>query len=172
MEFEEKTLSEQYLYEGKILKLRKDEITLPDGNNALREVVEHSGGSAILCEKEGKILLVKQFRYPYKEELWEIPAGKLNEGEDPIETAIRELKEEGGVIANSVEKMFEVYPSPGYTDEIIRIYRASGIKEDVQSLDEDEFLRAEWFDKRTLKQMIKNGEIKDGKTLIALLAIL
>lgn len=172
MEFEEKTLSEQYLYEGKILKLRKDEITLPDGNNALREVVEHSGGSAILCEKEGKILLVKQFRYPYKEELWEIPAGKLNEGEDPIETAIRELKEEGGVIASSVEKMFEVYPSPGYTDEIIRIYRASGIKEDVQSLDEDEFLRAEWFDKRTLKQMIKNGEIKDGKTLIALLAIL
>lgn len=172
MEFEEKTLSEQYLYEGKILKLRKDEITLPDGNNALREVVEHSGGSAILCEKEGKILLVKQFRYPYKEELWEIPAGKLNEGENPIETAIRELKEEGGVIASSVEKMFEVYPSPGYTDEIIRIYRASGIKEDVQSLDEDEFLRAEWFDKRTLKQMIKNGEIKDGKTLIALLAIL
>ncbi|MBE7061383.1 MAG: NUDIX hydrolase [Clostridiales bacterium] len=172
MEFEEKTLSEQYLYKGKILKLRKDEITLPDGNNALREVVEHSGGSAILCEKEGKILLVKQFRYPYKEELWEIPAGKLNEGEDPIETAIRELKEEGGVIASSVEKMFEVYPSPGYTDEIIRIYRASGIKEDVQSLDEDEFLRAEWFDKRTLKQMIKNGEIKDGKTLIALLAIL
>jgi len=172
MEFEEKTLSEQYLYKGKILKLRKDEITLPDGNNALREVVEHSGGSAILCEKEGKILLVKQFRYPYKEELWEIPAGKLNEGEDPIETAIRELKEEGGVIASSVEKMFEVYPSPGYTDEIIRIYRASGIKEDVQSLDEDEFLRAEWFDKRTLKQMTKNGEIKDGKTLIALLAIL
>ena len=78
MEFEEKTLSEQYLYEGKILKLRKDEITLPDGNNALREVVEHSGGSAILCEKEGKILLVKQFRYPYKEELWEIPAGNAH----------------------------------------------------------------------------------------------
>ncbi|MBQ3115810.1 MAG: NUDIX hydrolase [Clostridia bacterium] len=169
MEFEEKTLKEQYLYKGKILNLRKDEIVLPDGNNAVREVVEHSGGSAILCEKDGKILLVKQFRYPYREELWEIPAGKLNKGEDPDITAIRELEEEGGITASKVEKIFDIYPSPGYTDEIIRIYRAVEFVQGTQHLDSDEFLRIGWFDKSTLKDMIKNGEIKDGKTVIALL---
>lgn len=169
MEFEEKTKKTQYLYNGKILNLRRDEIVLPDGNPALREVVEHSGGSAILCEKDGKILLVKQFRYPYKEELWEIPAGKLNKGENPDITAIRELEEEGGIIASKVEKIFDIYPSPGYTDEIIRIYRAVEFKEGVQHLDQDEFLRVGWFDKTTLRQMIENGEIKDGKTVIALL---
>ena len=172
MQFKEKTKTSKYLYEGKILNLRKDEITLPDGKDAVREVVEHSGGSAILCEKDGKILLVRQFRYPYKEEILEIPAGKLNKGEDPAQTAIRELEEEGGIIAGSVEKLFDVYPSPAYTDEIIRIYRAIDIKEGEQHLDEGEFLNAEWFDKPTLREMIKNGQIKDGKTLIALLTIL
>ena len=172
MEFKEKTLSEEYLYKGKILNLRKDKIILPDGKEALREVVEHSGGSCILCEKDGKILLVRQFRYPYKQELLELPAGKLNLGESPELTAIRELEEEGGIKADSVELMFEVYPSPGYTDEIIRIYRAVGIKETKTHLDEDEFLESVWIDKETLKNMIKNGEIKDGKTLIALLSVL
>jgi ADP-ribose pyrophosphatase len=172
MEFKEKTLSEEYLYKGRILNLRKDKITLPDGKEALREVVEHSGGSCILCEKDGKILLVRQFRYPYKQELLELPAGKLNPGESPELTAIRELEEEGGIKADSVELMFEVYPSPGYTDEIIRIYRAVGIKETKTHLDEDEFLESVWLDKETLKNMIKNGEIKDGKTLIALLSVL
>jgi len=172
MEFKEKTLSEEYLYKGRILNLRKDKIILPDGKEALREVVEHSGGSCILCEKDGKILLVRQFRYPYKQELLELPAGKLNPGESPELTAIRELEEEGGIKADSVELMFEVYPSPGYTDEIIRIYRAVGIKETKTHLDEDEFLESVWIDKETLKNMIKNGEIKDGKTLIALLSVL
>ena len=172
MQFKEITKKEEYLYKGKILNLRKDQITLPDGKGAVREVVEHSGGSCILCERDNKILLVKQFRYPYKQELLELPAGKLNPGEDPAVTAIRELEEEGGILAEKVELMFEVYPSPGYTDEIIRIYRAVGIKETRVNLDEDEFLESVWLDKPTLKQMISNGEIKDGKTLIALLSVL
>ena len=169
MEFEEKTVSQNYLYKGKVLNLRRDEITLPNGNPAVREVVEHSGGSAVLCEKDGKILLVKQFRYPYKEELLEIPAGKLNEGEDPEQTAIRELEEEGGIKAEKVEKIFEIYPSPGYTGEIIRIYRAVEFTETKMHLDEDEFLNVQWIEKDTLKKMIEKGEIKDGKTVIALL---
>ena len=172
MQFKEITKKEEYLYKGKILNLRKDQITLPNGKGAVREVVEHSGGSCILCERDNKILLVKQFRYPYKQELLELPAGKLNPGEDPAVTAIRELEEEGGILAEKVELMFEVYPSPGYTDEIIRIYRAVGIKETRVNLDEDEFLESVWLDKPTLKQMISNGEIKDGKTLIALLSVL
>ena len=172
MEFKEKTVKEEYLYKGKILNLRKDQIILPDGKGAVREVVEHSGGSCIFCEKDGKILLVKQFRYPYKQELLELPAGKLNPGESPETTAIRELEEEGGVRAEKVELMFEVYPSPGYTDEIIRIYRAVNVKETKSHLDEDEFLESVWLDKKTLKEMIKQGQIKDGKTLIALLSVL
>ena len=172
MQFKEITLKKEYLYKGKILNLRKDQIVLPDGKGAVREVVEHSGGSCIVCERDGKILLVRQFRYPYMQELLELPAGKLNVGEDPAITAIRELEEEGGIRAEKVELMFEVYPSPGYTDEIIRIYKAVGIKETKVNLDEDEFLESVWIDKPTLKQMVANGEIKDGKTLIALLAIL
>ncbi len=172
MNFKEKTLSANYLYKGKILNLRKDDIVLPDGNKAIREVVEHSGGCCVLCEMEGKILLVRQFRYPYMEEVLELPAGKVNPGEDPEQTAIRELEEEGGIKAKKVEKMFDVYPSPGYTDEIIRIYRATEIEKSEAHLDEDEFLECVWLSKKELKQMIDKGEIKDGKTLIALLAIL
>lgn len=172
MEFNEKTLKENCLYKGKILNLKKDDIELPDGKLAVREYVEHSGGSAILCEKDGKILLVKQFRYPYKEVIYEIPAGKLNAGEDPAETAIRELEEEGGIRAERVVKMFDVYPTPAYTNEIIRIYRAEGLSETQVKLDEDEFLSAVWVDKNEIKKMIERGEIKDAKTLIALLAVL
>ena len=172
MEFNEKTLKENCLYKGKILNLKKDDIELPDGKLAVREYVEHSGGSAILCEKDGKILLVKQFRYPYKEVIYEIPAGKLNAGEDPAETAIRELEEEGGIRAERVVKMFDVYPTPAYTNEIIRIYRAEGLCETQVKLDEDEFLSAVWVDKNEIKKMIERGEIKDAKTLIALLAVL
>ncbi len=170
MNFEEKTLKKEYLYKGKILNLRKDEILLPDGNGAIREIVEHSGGSAIYCEKDGKILLVKQFRYPYKKVIWEIPAGKINAGEDPLETAKRELVEEGGVKANKLTKLFEIYPSPGYTEEIIHLYRAEELEKAEIHLDEDEFLSGEWIDKNTVLKMIENGEIKDGKTLIAVLS--
>ncbi len=172
MRFKEQTVREEYLYKGKILNLKKDKVVLPDGKTADREVIEHSGGSCVLCEKDNKILLVKQFRYPYKEELLELPAGKLNEGESPEQTAIRELEEEGGIIAGRVEKMFDVYPSPGYTNEIIRIYRAKDISQGQMHLDEGEFLDCVWIQKDKLKDMIKNGQIKDGKTLIALLAVL
>jgi len=172
MQFKEKTVKKNYIHNGKILNLRRDDIILPNGNGAIREVVEHSGGSAIVCEKDGKILLVKQYRYPYGEELLEIPAGKLNDGETPEQTAIRELEEEGGIIAKRVEKMFDVYPSPAYTNEIIRIYRAVDIEDGKVHLDEDEFLSQVWVEKDKLKQMIDNGEIKDAKTVIALLAVI
>lgn len=172
MQFEEKTIKQQKLFSGKILNLRKDEIVLPNGKTAFREVVEHSGGSCVLCEKDDKILLVKQFRYPYKQELLELPAGKLNPNETPEQTAIRELEEECGVKAGRVIKMFDVYPSPAYTDEIIRIFKAEDISKTEKHLDQDEFLCSVWVDKKRLKTMIENGEIKDGKTLIALLSVL
>jgi len=170
VEFKEKTIKKNFIYNGKILSLRKDDIILPNGAPAVREVIEHSGGSAIYCEKDGKILLVKQFRYPYKEELYEIPAGKLNDGESPEETAIRELEEEGGIKAKRVEKLFDIYPTPAYTNEIIRLYKAVEFIETESCLDEDEFLSNEWIDKCQVKKMIENGQIKDAKTIIAVLS--
>ena len=170
MEFKEKTVNKEYVYKGKILSVRKDDILLPNNKPAIREVIEHSGGSAIYCEKDGKILLVKQFRYPYSEELYEIPAGKLNEGETPEQTAIRELEEEGGIRAKSVEKLFDMYPTPAYCTEIIRIFKAKDFDEGKICLDEDEFLSGEWIDKELAKQMVENGQIKDAKTIIAILS--
>lgn len=172
MDFEEKTLEENLLYRGKILDLKKDKVLLPDGKESFREIVKHSGGSAIVCEKDGKILMVRQFRYAYKETVLEIPAGKVNAGEDPMDTAFRELEEEGGIKADKMELLFSVYPSPGYTSEIIRIYRATGLNKSDMHLDEDEFLSATWVEKTRLKEMIESGEIKDAKTLIALLYVL
>ncbi len=172
MQFKEKTLESKTLYKGKILALKKDEVELLDKTKSYREVVVHSGGACVFCELNGKILLVRQFRYPYKEEVLELPAGKINEGELPENTAIRELSEEGGIEVDSVELMFTCYPSPGYTDEIIYIYKAVNPRKATAHLDKGEFLACEWYDVDTLKQMIKNKEIKDGKTLIALLSIL
>ena len=170
MQFKEKTLCKNYVYKGKILSLRKDDVILPNGQQAIREVVEHSGGSAIYCEIDGKILLVKQYRYPDEKEIWEIPAGKVNPGESPEQTAVRELEEEGGIIAERVEKMFDVYPTPAYTSEIIRIYRAVGLTKSKQRLDDDEFLDSQWIDKEQVVKMIYDGEINDSKTIIAVLS--
>ena len=169
MDFKETTLTKSLVFSGRILELYNDTVLLPDGKEGKREIVKHSGGSAILCEQDGKILMVRQFRYAYQEEIWEIPAGKVNYGEDPLNTAFRELEEEGGVKAEKMELLFTLYPSPGYTSEIIRIYRAVGIKKGNPHLDEDEFLAAQWVEKPRVAEMIKNGEIKDAKTLVALL---
>lgn len=169
MQFEEKTLEKNYEFKGKILNVRKDTVLLPNGEKATREIVEHLGGSCVYCEKDNKVLLVKQFRYAFKEEIWEIPAGKLNPNEDPMETARRELEEECGVKTGKIEKLFDIYPSPGYTDEIIRIYLATELTESEQKLDDGEFLTYKWFDKQELKQMVQENKIKDAKTIVALL---
>lgn len=172
MQFKEETINKNYIYKGKILNVRRDDILLPNGERAIREIVEHSGGSTVFCEKDNKILFVKQYRYVYGQEILELPAGKLNDNEDPMETALRELEEECGLKANKIEKLFDVYPSPAYTNEIIRVYRVWDLVESKQHLDEDEFLSIVWIEKEKVKEMINNGEIKDGKTLIALLKML
>ena len=172
MQFEEKTINKHYIFEGKILTVRKDDVLLPNGETANREFIEHNGGSAVYCERNNKVVLVKQFRYPYKEEIWELPAGKLNPGEDPLITAFRELEEECGIKANKMEKLFDMYPSPGYTNEVIRIYKASELEETKQNLDDGEFLTCKWFTKEELKEMISSNKINDAKTLIALLKML
>ena len=123
----------------------------------------------MLCVREGKVLLVKQYRYAYGEELYEIPAGKLNEGEDPALSAARELKEETGLICNSLKHIFTLYPTPGYTNEKIYLYEAESAQIGEQQLDEGEFLSVEQIPLDRAYQMIDSGEIKDAKTIVALM---
>ena len=119
---------------------------------------------------DGKVLLVRQYRYVYGEELIEIPAGKIEAGEDPAVTAARELSEETGYTAESVKLLYTIYPTPGYTNEKLYIYKADGLREGVAHPDEGEALSAFWLPVEDALDLIEKGEIKDGKTVIALLS--
>lgn len=163
--FEEKVEGNR-IFSGKILKLDVDGVRLPDGRLSKREVVRHSGGAAVLLIKDDCVLLVKQFRYAYGKAIYEIPAGKLNEGENALVSAARELEEETGYRAE-IEHMLDIYPSPGYTDEIIRIYLAKNFTFVGQKLDEGEFLECEWVPLGKVVEMIESGEICDAKTVAA-----
>lgn len=169
MDLTEKTVSKNYIYKGKILALRNDDALTADGKPCKREIVEHGGGACVLYEEKGKILLVKQYRYAYGECVWEIPAGKLDNGENPKLAALRELEEEAGIRASDAEFLFEIYPSPGYTNERIYLYRVKGGERVPARPDEGEFLQTRWFEKGELLDMLSRGELHDSKTLVALL---
>ena len=168
MQLEEKTVRKNYIYRGKIINVRCDDAELPNGRPCRREIVEHPGGACVLCVKDGKVALVKQFRYAYGEAIYEIPAGKLNEGEDPMLAAERELGEETGMIADELVLRFVLYPTPGYTNEKIFIYEALGVREGKQHLDEGEFLNVEFVPIEVALEMVENGAICDAKTIVAL----
>lgn len=165
----EKTLKENVLFEGIVIKLHVDDIICPNGNKAVREFVSHNGGAAIVAIENDEIFLVKQYRYAYKEEIYEIPAGKLEKGEDPINAAYREIEEEIGYKAKKLILLGKIYPTPGYTNEIINIYLAEGLIKSHQHLDPDEFLNVIKIPLSKFKKMILDGEIKDAKTVAAYL---
>ena len=168
MDYIEKTVKKNYIYQGKILSLRCDDAALFSGKPCKREIVEHSGGACVLCVQENKALFVRQYRYAYGESVLEIPAGKLNAGEDPMLAAARELSEETGVYGAKLERVCTLYPSPGYTNEKIYIYLATGGKIGERHLDDDEFLDVEWIELERVKEMLKKGEFHDAKTIVAL----
>lgn len=172
MDLTEKTVKKNVIYRGKIVNLRVDDALLPDGRPCMREVVEHPGGAAVLYAEAGKVLLVRQFRYAYGEELWEIPAGKLEKGEDPRLAAARELEEETGQSAGRLELWFVLYPTSGYTNEKIYIYRAYGAHAGHVHPDEDEFLTASLFPAEEVAKMIADGRIRDAKTIVAVQRLL
>ena len=170
MRLEEKTVKKNYIYQGKILTLRKDDVSLSDGSLAIREIIEHSGGACVVYAENGKLLFVKQYRYAYGECVLEIPAGKLNAGEDPKLAGIRELEEEAGIRVKDATLLFVAYPSPGYTNEGIYIYQAQDGEKTATHLDEGEFLDVIWIDENRVREMLQTGEIKDAKTIIGLQA--
>ena len=170
MDFTEKPLKQDYLYRGKIVNLRVDNAELPDGTPALREVIEHPGGVCVaaLTEKE-ELLFVEQFRYPYMETVLELPAGKLEYGEDPFEAGKRELLEETGAAAENYRDLGKLYPTPGYCGEIIHMYLAENLTFSEQHLDEDEFLEVRRIPLEEAFQMVMRNEIRDSKTQVGIL---
>lgn len=172
MDMTEKTISSKQVFEGKILGLRVDTVTLPNGATATREVVEHSGGVCVAAlDEKGNLMFVKQFRYPHKTMLLELPAGKINRGEDPAECGFRELQEETGFKAGTYFSLGEFIPSSAYLEEIIYLYFAADLTPVGQHLDEDEFLSVERIPLEKAVEMVLDGTIRDGKTIALVLKI-
>jgi len=170
MELTEKRLSSEQIFDGRVLHVRRDVVELPDGGRSVREVVDHPGGVCVLAlDSQGQALLVSQYRYPYETVLRELPAGKLEYGEDPDAAAIRELREETGATPGEFRSLGELYPSPGYCGEIIRMYLARDLTFGDTHLDEDEFLNVERIPFGRLVEQVLAGEIRDAKTIAAVL---
>lgn len=166
----EETLSSDVIFEGKILRLKKDTVMLENGEHAFREVVEHSGGVCILpVTDDGEIIFVRQFRYPFKEILTEIPAGKREKDEEPLTCGIRELKEEVGAVADKITYLGKLYPTVAYDTEVIYMYLAEGLHFSDQHLDEDEFVDIVKIPFDRAVEMVMRDEIPDSKTQIAIL---
>lgn len=173
MNLKEETVKSNLIFKGKIISLKNDDIKLPDGRPAQREYVCHPGGVTVLpITDKGEVLLVRQFRYPYGEEVLEIPAGKRDSAdEEPLACGRRELYEELGVTAQYFRFLGEFYPTPGYVDEVIYMYVAWGLTFGENHPDDDEFLEKEKIHIDRLCEMIMQGEIKDGKTQAAALKV-
>ena len=158
------------MYDGRIIKVYKDNVELADGKKSFREVVRHSGGVVILAFKdEDTILLVKQYRYPIGETVLELPAGKLEKGEDPFEAAKRELEEETGYCANKWTDLGYINTSPGFSDEKLYLYLAKDLEYTHCHPDEGEIIQAFEYKYDDVLKMIDNGEINDAKTICGLM---
>lgn len=169
----EKQIKSEYKFKGKIVRLRLDDALLPNGETAKREVVEHNGGVCVAAlDDQQNLLMVKQFRYPYGEVIYEIPAGKRDRlDEDPLACGKRELKEETGATAENYIFLGELYPTPGYCGEIIWIYAATNLSFGEMQPDDDEFLDVEKVPFKKALEMVLSNQIKDAKTQIAILKL-
>ncbi|WP_342414723.1 NUDIX hydrolase [Paenibacillus sp. FSL R10-2782] len=167
---EEKTVSTQPIFEGKVISLQVDTVELPDGSTGKREIVKHPGAVAVLALNEGKMLVVDQYRQAMGRCEVEIPAGKLEKGEDPMEAAGRELREETGYTAKSLKLLHSFYTSPGFADEIIHLYVAEELELGEMEPDEDEFLELFEVTLEEAQSLIREGRISDAKTILAVYA--
>ena len=170
LHLKEEQIASEEVYNGRIIRVTKDTVRLENGNEAIREVVHHPGGACVVpLTDDGQVLMVRQFRYPHGSETLEIPAGKLEYGEDPAACARRELKEEVGAEADEFYSLGSLYPTPAYDREVIYMYLARGLHFSEQSLDADEFLDVEKLPLYEAVRRVMRDQIPDAKTQIALL---
>lgn len=168
-EFKDKVLHSEVVFQGRFLKVTRDQIETPQGHVSHREYIKHPGAAVILpILDNGDILLVKQYRHALKKVFFELPAGKRDSGEDPLKTAHRELREETGYTTSQMEFMTIIHPVIGYADEEMFLYLATDLKSGLAQLDPGEELEVIQFSSEQLKTMVKNGEITDVKTLVGL----
>lgn len=170
MDYEEKTMKSEKIYKGKMVNLRIDTVELPDKKYSKREIVEHPGSVGIIpITDDEHIILVKQYRKPVEKNLLEIPAGKIEINEEPKETALRELHEETGFVANKLEYLLEFYTSPGFSNEKMYLFMAKELIQDKSEPGEDEYIEVLKVNIEDLINMIIRGEIVDSKTIIGIL---
>lgn len=168
MDLNEKIIKEELKYKGNFLKFVSIDVELPDGNKGNRDVIRHPGASAVLAFLDDEtVLLVEQFRVALNKILLEIPAGKLEKGEDPKVCAYRELEEETGYKSEDIEYLGTIATGAGFTDEQIHIYKATNLYKGVKGGDDDEFIEAKPYKIKEIKEMIKDGRIIDTKTISA-----
>lgn len=170
MNYEEKTLSKKPIYKGNIIDIECWSVLLPNGKEATRDVVLHPGASVVIpITDKGEVYMVRQFRKPIDQESLEIPAGKLDKGEDPFDCAKRELKEETGLDAKDIKHLIDIHSTPGFSNEVLHMYVAKELYEGEACADEDEFISAEKYPIKTLVDMVFKNEITDAKTIIGIL---
>lgn len=170
MIYEEKTVSSEKVFEGRIIKVKVDKVEMPDGSTSTRELVEHPGGVGIVAlTGNDEIILVKQYRKPLDKIIYEIPAGKLDPGEHHRTCGIRELEEETGLSAKVFDYMGFIYPSPGFTDEVTHVYLAKELTQGETHPDDDEFLDVEKVPFERALKMVIDGEINDAKSVFGIL---
>lgn len=171
MIFKEKTLESEYIYKGRIINLRCDKVTVKNGES-IREVIEHSGGAVIMALKpNGNIIMEKQFRKPVEQVIFEAPAGKIDKGEIPMETALRELKEETGYSAANIRLLTTTYTTVGFSDEILYIYLCTELTQGETDFDENEAIEIEEHHIDDLFEMVVSGKIVDAKTQIGIFMV-
>lgn len=170
MNFEEKTISAENIFDGKIIKVRREQVELSDGSRAERELIAHPGGVGVIAvDEDRQVFMVTQYRIAARDNMLEIPAGKLEYGENPLECGKRELTEETGYSAEEFIHLGEYYATPGYCEEKLNIYLARGLEFVGQHLDEGEFLNVSRYDLDELYSMVMDNQIYDAKTAIAIL---
>ncbi|MCU7556790.1 NUDIX hydrolase [Macrococcus capreoli] len=169
MDLTERTIHKEAIMNGKVITVEKHRVALPNGKESVREVVLHPGAVAIIAMKDHKLLLVEQFRKAMESSLIELPAGKVEPGEPRCNTALRELEEETGYTSNAMELVSEFYVSPGFCDEFISLYQAGDlIESNTLEADDDEFVIKHWLTLEEANDWIRQGKIKDAKTIIAI----
>ncbi|SEN21208.1 ADP-ribose pyrophosphatase [Lihuaxuella thermophila] len=167
---EEKTIKSETIFEGRVVRLQIDQVELPNGETSTREIVKHPGAVSVMAvTNENKLVLVRQFRKPLEKTILEIPAGKLESGEDPIDCAFRELEEETGYRAAEMQHVYSFYTSPGFADEYLHLYLAKGLTKGKNQPDQDEFVELVELTLEECLDKIAEGDICDAKTVAAVL---